>query len=542
LTSITIPDSVTSIGWSAFSNCTGLKSITLPFVGATKTGTTNTHFGYIFGASSDLSNNSYVPSSLRTVAITGGTSIGSFAFRECKGLTSIIIPDSVTSIGKHAFYGCSSLKSLTLPFVGAKKTGTSNTHFGYVFGSSSSSDNVKYVPATLKTVAITGGTSIGSSAFSGCKSLTSIMIPDSVTSIGGGAFDGCEDLSSVYIADLVAWCGINFGNSTANPLYYAKNLYLNGELVTDLVIPDGVTDYAFCGCSSLTSITIPDSVTSIGCAFSGCTGLTKIYFNATEMNDLSSDSAIFETNGEIGLTVTIGTNVTKIPAYIFNQASITSIVFEEGSVCERIGDYAFHRCKLTNITIPDSVTNIGECAFQWCGFLTSITIGNGVTSIGDYAFNQCNSLTSIMIPDSVTSIGRSVFSCCTVLESVEIPDGVTSIGDYAFNRCDSLTSITIPDSVTNIGSHAFFSCTALTSITIPSSVTTLGESSFAYCAMLSEVTFGISIQNIGDSAFYACRSLRKVYYTGTATDWSKINIGSSNYNLTDARRDYLSRS
>jgi len=542
LASITIPDSVTSIGWSAFSNCTGLKSITLPFVGATKTGTTNTHFGYIFGASSDLSNNSYVPSSLRTVAITGGTSIGSFAFRECKGLTSIIIPDSVTSIGKHAFYGCSSLKSLTLPFVGAKKTGTSNTHFGYVFGSSSSSDNVKYVPATLKTVAITGGTSIGSSAFSGCKSLTSIMIPDSVTSIGGGAFDGCEDLSSVYIADLVAWCGINFGNSTANPLYYAKNLYLNGELVTDLVIPDGVTDYAFCGCSSLTSITIPDSVTSIGCAFSGCTGLTKIYFNATEMNDLSSDSAIFETNGEIGLTVTIGTNVTKIPAYIFNQASITSIVFEEGSVCERIGDYAFHRCKLTNITIPDSVTNIGECAFQWCGFLTSITIGNGVTSIGDYAFNQCNSLTSIMIPDSVTSIGRSVFSCCTVLESVEIPDGVTSIGDYAFNRCDSLTSITIPDSVTNIGSHAFFSCTALTSITIPSSVTTLGESSFAYCAMLSEVTFGISIQNIGDSAFYACRSLRKVYYTGTATDWSKINIGSSNYNLTDARRDYLSRS
>ena len=242
LTSITIPDSVTYIGSSAFRGCSGLTSITIPFVGNTKTGTSNTHFGYIFGASSSDYNNRYVPASLTTVVITGGSSIGGHAFYGCKGLTSITIPDSVTSIGDSAFDGCSGLTSITIPFVGNTKTGTSNTHFGYIFGASSSDYNNRYVPASLTTVVITGGSSIGGHAFYGCKGLTSITIPDSVTSIGDSAFEGCSDL---------------------------------------------------------TSITIGNGVTSIGLwAFSGCNGMTDVYYTGTEKKwkaiDIDSSNYIFK--------------------------------------------------------------------------------------------------------------------------------------------------------------------------------------------------------------------------------------------------------
>ena len=222
LTSITIPDSVKSIGYSAFSGCSGLTSITIPFVGAEKDGAGNTHFGYIFGASSYSLQSIDVPTSLKTVVITGGSSIGMnafwgcfgltsitipdsvksigfSAFAGCSGLTSITIPDSVKSIGSSAFYYCTGLTSITIPFVGAEKDGASNTHFGYIFGASSYLDHHTYVYAltSLKTVVITGGSSIGSYAFYHCSGLTSVIIPDSVTSIGGYAFSGCTGLISI---------------------------------------------------------------------------------------------------------------------------------------------------------------------------------------------------------------------------------------------------------------------------------------------------------------------------------------------------------
>ena len=198
-------------------------------------------------------------------------------------VTQMVVPDYVTGISHGAFGDCTSLTSITLPFVGAQKGGTENTHFGYIFGASSYSYNDDYVPASLKEVIITGGDGIGDGAFSGCSNLTSITIPDSVTSIGYSAFSGCSGLEGVYITDIAAWCAIDFYDYDSNPLYYAHNLYLNGELVTDLVIPEGVKsigDYAFYGCGSLTSITIGSGVTSIGDrAFEDCGRLT-IYCEA----------------------------------------------------------------------------------------------------------------------------------------------------------------------------------------------------------------------------------------------------------------------
>ena len=232
LTSVVIPDSVTTIDYRAFSGCKSLKSVTI--------------------------GNSV-------------TTIGSFAFYECTSLTSVVIPDSVTSIGSSAFYNCKSLTSVTIP--------DSVTTIG---------SSAFYNCTSLTSVTIGNSvTTIDSWAFSGCTSLTSVTIPDSVTTIGSYAFMGCTSLNAaVYITDLAAWCNISFGNSDANPLSCANNLYLNGQLVTELVIPEGVTSigsYAFSGYDSLTSVVIPKSVTSIGSyAFYYCWNLSSIKYKASQ--------------------------------------------------------------------------------------------------------------------------------------------------------------------------------------------------------------------------------------------------------------------
>ena len=224
----------------------------------------------------------------------------------------------------------------------------------------------------------------------------------------------------------------------------------------------------------MTSITIPNSVTSIGKeAFYGCTYLTSI---------------------------TIPNSVTSI------------------------GKETFYGCTyLTSVTIPNSVTSIGEYAFYECNNLTSVTIPNSVTSIGEYAFYSCSSLTSVTIPNSVTSIGEYAFYSCSSLTSVTIPNSVTSIGVKTFAYCRGLTSVTIPNSVTNIGYGAFYSCSSLTSITIPNSVTSIRISAFYGCSSLTSITLPNSVTSIGEDAFYDCK-INKLYY-----DCSKDPLLDTNY-------------
>ena len=176
-----------------------------------------------------------------------------------------------------------------------------------------------------------------------------------------------------------------------------------------------------------------------------------------------------------------------------------------------IGDWAFHNCSsLTSVTIPDSVTTIENCAFNGCSSLTSITIPDSVTSIGYCAFRDCSSLTSVTIPDSVTTIGDSTFFGCSSLTSVTIPNSVTSIGAYTFFDCSSLTNITIPDSVASIGEGAFKYCSNLTSVTIPNRVTSIDADTFYGCSSLTSVTIPESVTKIGWKAFYNCSSLTRV--------------------------------
>ena len=373
------------------------------------------------------------------------TSIGSAAFKYCDSLTSVAIGDGVTSIGNNAFYDCSRLTSVAIG---------------------------------------DGVTSIGYNAFAYCSRLTSVVIGDSVTSIGAEAFAYCNSLTSVYITDIEAWCNISFNDYLGNPLYYAKNLYLNNELVAEIEIPNTVTQinkYAFRNCSNLTSVVIPDSVTSIGdCAFSDCSGLTSIV----------------------------------IPD------SVTTI-----------GNNAFYSCSsLTSVAIGDGVTSISHNAFVFCSSLTSIEVSENNTmykSINGNLYNK-NGTTLIQYARGKTATNFT------------ISESVTSIGDCAFSDCSNLTSVVIPDSVTSIGSAAFARCRGLTSVMIGDGVTSISYYAFAFCNSLTSVAIGDGVTSIGNYAFSVCNSLKSVYYKGKASDWSKILIGDYNSSLTDATRYYYS--
>ena len=421
LTSITIPNSVTSIGrgafYSPFGGCKNLTSIAVDnqnkiydsrdncnAIIETKTNTliAGCKKSIIPDSVTSIGYRAFFCSDLTTITIPNSvTSIGEESFAGCDNLTSITIPDSVISIEKRAFEGCINLSSITIP---------------------------------------NSVTSIGTWAFSHCSNLTSINIPNSVTIIEEKAFSYCEKLPSITISNSVKSIGeaaffcctnlasINIPNSVTR---IGGEAFLGCYNLTSITIPNSVTSIgfgAFSQCSNLISITIPYSVTSIGeNAFSSCSNLTSIIVDKGNIIYDSRDNcnAVIETKNNILIA---GCQNSIVPN------SVTSI-----------GYGAFEGCKnLTSITIPNSVTSIGKRAFAGCKNLTSITIPNSVTVIEEEAFSYCSNLKSITIPNSVTYIGKEAFSSCKILTSIIIPNSVTSIGKWAFNYCENLKEICVP--------------------------------------------------------------------------------------------------
>lgn len=461
-----IPNSVTSIGYGTFEDCTSLISVTIP---------------------------------------DSVTSIDNKAFYNCTSLTSITIPNSVTEIGKDAFYNCTSLakvdyngtisqwKSISgynnvskiikctdgvignrnIVIIDNLEYQLYNDNTAYIFGYVNKTKTFKIPESVTYEGYSFNVTSISSQAFLGCTSLTSLTIPNSITSIDSDAFYNCSNLKFViYNGTKTQWNAISISNSynsylTGAIIKCTDGIIGNGNTVTidnlkyqlnndqtaslvgytaspeNLVIPENISyegytlnvtsigEFAFSGCTSLTSITIPYSVTTIdNNAFNGCTSLTSIDYNGTvsqwkSIKGYGNVSKIIKcTDGIISNGNTVTVDSVKYRLNDDYTAEVTDYSGTPG-----------------NITIPESVTYEG-LTFK-------------VTSIGSSAFNNCSSLTSVTIPNSVESIGDNAFQNCSSLTSATIGNNVTSIGDNAFNGCSKLKKIEIPDSVTYIGSKAF---------------------------------------------------------------------------------------
>ena len=496
LTSIQIPNTVTSISSFAFEGCRSLESI--------KVNVGNTYFDSRDNCNAviETATNSLILGCRNTVIPKSVESIADNAFYR-SGLTSIEIP-SVTRIGESAFYGCSDLTSITLKSV---------SH-------------------------------IGKGAFSNCTSLTSITLPNSVVCIEDDTFADCYSLTSVTTGS-IGWIGKNaFRNcgfksfNIPNSVWLIDESAFEGCSLTSITIPNSIRTLersVFKGCYYLSSVTLSNSITDIGdYAFEGCTNLKSV----TIPNSVFSiGNHAFENCSSLA-SITIPNSVICIGELAFYQSGLTSITIPNSVTS--IGYGAFNCCwDLISVSIPNSVENLSE-ANPFAGDLRiSTIIVDKNNSIYDSRDN-CNAIIetatnklitgckNTTIPNSVTSIGKLAFSFSQDLTSIIIPNSVTTIEEDAFSEC-GLTSITIPNSVTNIGRWAFRGCSSLTSITIPTSVTSIGGSAFSGCSGLVSVTnLSTAPQNISDWTFSTYGTLHvlpgcKEKYQ-TAGEWNKFTI------------------
>ena len=461
-----------------------------------------------------------IPTSVTSDGVTYSvTSIGEEAFEQCR-ITSVDMSNNITSIGREAFWNCYQLTSITIPanvtslegvFAGCYELTKVEIHsdalvskdYNWLSGGLLYNLFGNYVQEFVIGEEVT---KIGKCAFWGCKSLTSITIPNSVTTIGSGSFSGCEKLTSITIPSSVTSIEDNPFNACSgllsiqveegNTVYDSRNncnaiiKTADNEIITgcqNTIIPNSVKSIgagAFHMCNGLTFIDIPSSVTTIkGGAFWFCKGLASI---------------------------SIPNSVTTIGEQAFEGCSaLTSVNIPNG--LSTIENEVFSGCKIASITIPNSVTTIGEDAFGGCP-LTSLTIPNSVVSIANTSFASCAyTLTAIQV-ESGNTIYDSRDNCNAIINSADntlilgcqntiIPNNVEKIGDYAFSSCGELSSIDIPNSVKSIGDYAFIGCRKLGSVNIPYGVTTIGENAFYNCSELKTIILPKTITKIGNMAF-----------------------------------------
>ncbi len=461
----------------------------------------------------------------------GVTGIGENAFRGCPSIVRVTIPDSVVNIGAGAFADCSRLAEIAVD--------ENNQYYKSVDGLLLTKDGrtLVAVPAGKEDVTIPKGvvvigdmallkckritkldipngvTEIGFRAFSDCVSLSSISYPPSMAKIGHGAFYGCDNLADIYITDIPAWCGLSsIAEHGGRPLE-GRKLYLNGALVDELKIPDGVTrinDLVFSGCDSLARVSIPRSVEFIGWgAFAYCKNLKWIEVAGGNLRYKSNDGLILTKDGKRLVAVPAGLEHVKIPHGV-----------------ETVGGYAFADCNAF-YKIPDGIISIEYKAFNGCRGSQKLELPNSLKHIGGWSFSAVSMLESITIPENVEKLDGGAFAGCRRLKEVIIKYGVMRIGTRAFEGT-SITNVSIPGSVERIGGGAFrgsklenltlkngvkdigeeaFKDVHIKSLVIPESVTNIATRAFCNCKQLERITVPEGLTDIAENAFEGCDKL-----------------------------------
>ncbi|WP_207637728.1 leucine-rich repeat domain-containing protein, partial [Ruminococcus flavefaciens] len=603
ITSIEVPDSVNKICDYVFSDCTSLKTaviknckdgignhifsgcaaiedITIPYMGHSlaevNADESTQQFSDFFLNGNTKEYNAitnyggwtrYIPKSLTSVTVTGGTRIPNYAFYNINSAKTITVPKTITTFGNYSFANCNSLESTDI-----HEGITSIGNYAFSNCSSAAFKTVTF-PKTL--------TSIGNNAFSGCKNLTGINVPKTVKSLGSYAFSDCTSIKSAVIAGgensigdhvfsgckSLAELTIPFIGSSAaganDPKVTSQvsTYFLNGN-TTDYYaitnyggwtryIPNAlkkitvtggsrVSDYAFYRLSGVETITIPDATTAIGkYAFEDC---KKAAFGNVNFTKSLISIGEYAYSNCFGLTgINIPENVKTIGSYAFSNCSALEKAVINGGA-DGIGIHIFTQCKsLAELTLPFAgfdaksaddpevtsqlttyflngstddyyaITNYGGWTRYIPKALKKITILGG-KRISDYAFYRFTGVESIVIPESITEIGNYAFADCSSNINSYIPEGVTSIGNHAFSNCSStdFNDVEFHDALASIGDYAFSGCKGLTSITVPDTLTSIGSFAFSDCSSLEKAVIEGGSDGIGNHVFSGCKSLAEM--------------------------------
>lgn len=592
ITSVILPDSLTYINGNNFQNMAALTEIT---VGTGMTTWVRGNFGncpnfskvnikdldawlnITFESTGDAETPLAVARHLylngievTSVDFTGKAMIKDKVLWGCLGLTSVVLPSTITSIGNSAFRSCDNLviPDLNLPnltilgsyaFRGTKLQAISSLGNIAALSQGCFYDCTQLVNAIIPSTS----TVIPNECFMNCLSLTSVDLPSSVTTIGDRAFYDCRNLATIDITNVTTLgdsafgrCGslsrFNGPNSTVGEIYLPNltgdmhNAFVNlsqyapAQIIYNITSLGTITvigQWCF-STMRIESIHLPATLTKIGPnAFTNCPYVHDIYWEGTMdqwvninfegggSNPCGINSVNFYVNGTPPTSYAFPSGTTEIKKFALEGVKGLTSVTIPNSVTS-IGQSAFRNCSgLTSITIPNSVTSIGGQAFYGCSGLTSITIPNSVTSIGGGAFQNCSGLTSLTIPDSVTSLGGgSIIAGCTSLQSLTLGNGLTNIPTGAFKDANYIQSLVIPDSVVTIGDEAFGKYTVATSLTLGSSLTTIGEIAFYRWKALTSLVIPVNVASIGAKAFTGCSQLQSVTVRATTPPTMGSNV------------------
>ena len=539
LESITISEGVEQIEAGAFAGCTNLKTVIINSPAIfnqtfTESRSLKDIFGeqvttYVLGDSiTTIGGYTFAGCANLTNVIIGKNvkTIQNYAFRNWTGCTSITIPEQIEKIGGYVFYGCTNLRTVYWNAINCREQYTKDYMFQGIATQIDTiylGENVEYITETL---------------FAGMTQLTSFTLPAHIKGIRDNAFKDCT-FTKVYISDLSAWCQLELGH---NPLDIASELYLNGELVEgELLLPTDITTVAnrvFKGYPLITSLIIPDNITTLGDSFRG-----------TKLHTVTVGSGVTSMNSTFADCDSLKTVYMNAPSLQGNFSSIfgdqvTNYIL--GDNITAIGDGWFYGCNnLHSITIPETVTTIGNQAFSQCDGLTEITLPEALTTIGYYAFYSCEGITEIVIPDNVTIIRERAFEYCN-LQKITIGESVDSIGDKAFSGCpfttivwkaknvgdfkkddtpfywkinniypygrtEYITSFTFGKTVEHIPSYLCQGMTGLTELTLSEGLISVGDTVFTSSGNITTLDIPSSVTTLGKCAFGGFYNLTSVY-------------------------------